>query len=526
MNLDVFKDIYEHRNVYPLGIDRNHENFRDFKYIRDELSRQVGDDFIFLLLTPNYFDKTYTTEILQEISRENQIVGLFNVGAIFHPLTNVNMQLYVLRDINTSNEKIWFGELGENKKPFKRDGFDQRSHTGLGIEFKEPEKFFLEYLKSINLAISGDKKLDYIDSHYRIFGSDAWGERLNVEFYRPELIESETKIAHEDTVRLGDIAELLHPNEATEINAKLYTIKLSSANYPLRPEALVEVRPGARVAKVKNGDIVTNKFLNSAYQNLTERRDLVIANTQIIVRLHDKRFNAAYLTTYLNSERMKVFFERRKRGITIPIISKQDLADFKVVIPTARTNTAAKKFLSSLGEFESSGEQIKAIDRLLFQRNPLLDKPLQNELLSELYNKLQATKNTQIRELFELDLHEIEKCYKAGAYKASLVLCGSLLEALVLDWLSEVDQHNYFEDTDVTNLESLINKLRSAERLSQHEAHLAHDIRKKRNLIHPKNYIINSPLEKSVCENVMNDLRPLVARRYEGSPETQDYLRA
>jgi hypothetical protein len=515
MNVDIFKDIYQHRNVYPLGVDRSHENFRDFKYIRDELGRQAGGDFIFLLLTPNYFDKPYTTEILQEISRENQIVGIFNVGTIFQPLTNISMQLYVLRDINTPNHKIWFGELAENKRPFKMRRFDQRSHSGLGIEFGEPEEFFLEFLKSINLAIGGDKKLDYINSSYRIFGSNTWGERLNVEYYRPELIELETKIAHEDTIRLGDIADLIHPNETAEENTKLYTIKLSNANYPLRPEALLEARPGARVTKVKNGDIVTNKFLNSAYQNLTERRDLVIANTQIIIRLHDKRFNAAYLTTYLNSERMKVFFERRKRGATIPMISKQDLADFKIVIPTPGTNAASKKFLSSLGEFESAGDRIKAIDQLLFQRNPLLAKPLQNELLSELYRKLQATKNTQIRELFELDLHEIEKCYKAGAYKASLVLCGSLLEALVLDWLSEVDQHNYFEDTDITNLESLINKLRAAERLSQHEAHLAHDIRKKRNLIHPKNYIVNSPLEKSVCESVMRGLGPLVKRRYE-----------
>ena len=514
MDVSIFKDIYVHRNEYPLGIGRNHENFRDFKYIHDELQRQ-SSDFTFLLLTPNYFDKPFTTEILQEISRDHHVVGIFNMGAIFHPLTNINMQLYVFRDVNTANERIWFGELTENKRPFKKRSFDWRTQTGVGIEFGEPESFFLEYLKSINLAINGDKKLDYVNSDYRIFGADTLGDRLNVEYYRPELIESETKIAHEDTVRLSEIADLIHPNETSEENAKLYTIKLSSANYPLRPEALVDVRSGARVAKIKKGDIVTNKFLNSAYLNLTERRDLVIANTQIIIRLHDKRFNAAYLTIYLNSERMKVFFERRKRGVTIPMISKQDLADFEIVIPTSRTNDSAKKFLSSIGEFVSTGERIKAIDQLLFQRNPLLNKPLQNELLFELHSKLQTTKNIQVRELFELDLHEIERCYKAGAYKASLVLCGSLLEALVLDWLSEIDQHNYFEDTDITNLESLINKLRSAERLSQHEAHLAHDIRKKRNLIHPKNYIVNSPLEKSVCESVMNDLKPLVAKRYE-----------
>jgi len=519
MDLDIFRDIYEHRNTYPLGIDRNHENFRDFKYIRDELGRQANDNFIFLLLTPNYFDKPYTIEILQDISRDYQIVGIFNVGSIFYPLTSINMQLYVLRRMNINNEKVWFGELVESKRPFKRRDFSWKDHSGIGIEFGEPEKFFLEYLESVNLAISGDKKLDYINSSYRIFGSSILGDRLNIEYYRPELVESETKIAHEVTARLGDIADLIHPCKTVGENTKLYTIKLSSANYPLRPEALVEVRSSARVAKVRPGDIVTNKFLNSAYLNLTKRPDLVIANTQIVIRLHDKRFNAEYLTTYLNSERMKIYFERRKRGVIIPMISKQDLVNFEIVIPTVRTNATAKSFLSSIGDFTNVSERIKAIDQLLFQKNPLLKKPLQNELLSELYGKLQSTKNIQIRELFELDLHEIEKCYKAGAYKASLVLCGSLLEALVLDWLSEVDQHDYFKDTDVTNLESLINKLRSAERLSQHEAHLAHVIRKKRNLIHPKNYIANTPLEQKVCEEVMNSLKPLVVKRYERDSE-------
>lgn len=514
MNEQIFRDLYDQRNKYPLGVNRSHENYRDFKYINDELARQ-SDDFKFLLLTPNYFDKPYTSEILQKISTDNHIIGLFNMGAIFHPLTNINVQLYVLRKSKANDDRIWFGELAENKRPFKNRAFDWRNHTGLGIDFGEPEEFFLKYLKSIDLAISDDKKLDYIDSDYRIFGTEALGDRLNVEYYRPELIESEAKIAHEDTVRLGEIADIIHPKETVKDSQKLHTIKLSSAAYPLRAEAVIEVRPGARVTQIKKGDIVTNKFLNSAYLNLTERPDLVIANTQIIIRLHDKRFNAAYLTAYLNSERMKSFFERRKRGVTIPMISKQDLADFEIVVPTQRTNDAAKRFLSSLGEYESTSERIKAIDQILFQRNPLLDKPLQNELLSELHSQLQATKNAQIRELFELDLHEIEKCYKAGAYKACLVLCGSLLEALILDWLSEIEQHDYFKDADVTNLESLINKLKSAERLTQHEAHLAHDIRKKRNLIHPKNYIVNTPLEKQVCEAVMNDLKPLITRRYE-----------
>ncbi len=514
MNIDVFKEIYNHRNAYPLGVKRNHENFRDFKYINDELGRQAGNDYVFLLLTSGYFDKPYTKEILQKIGRDHRIEGIFKVGAIFSPLTNLNMHLYVLRGFDTHSDRIWFGELSESKKPFKRRKFDWREHKGVGIEFGEPEKYFLNYLDSVNLAISGDKKLDYINPNYRIFGSKTWGDRLNIEYYRPELIEAETKFAHEKTAKLGEIADIIHPREVQQDGKDIFTIKLSKVEYPLRPEALVEVRQNARVAAVKKGDIVTNKFLGSAYQNLTKRDDLVIANTQIIIRLKDKRFNRAYITTYLNSERMKAYFERRKRGEFIPMISKSDLADFEVVIPNQRTNDAAQSFLSSLEGHKSQEDKMKAINNFLFRSSPPPDKPLQNELLVELQEKLQATKNVQIRELFEVDLHEIEKCYKAGAYKACLALCGSLLEALVLDWISEVEHINYFDTDEITSLDNMINRLASAERITQHETQRAHEIRKRRNLIHPKNYIANTPLERSACEDVMRNLKPLIIKRF------------
>jgi hypothetical protein len=512
MNEQIFKELYEKRTKYPLGSSADNRN--DETYINDEIKRQDSTSCKFLVLPAHYFERINSRKTKETIEKNNHLVGVFDIGQIFEPLTGVKFYLYAFS--SAEPRMVWFGELLNNCKPFDKRARDLEHNHGMFPEYAEPEGHFIEYLSSIDLAVSDNKKDDYIANSYRMFGVDLTkvGDRTNVEYYRPEYIELEAKYAHEETVRLGDIAEIIHPSETNPENEMLYTIKLASANYPLRPDALIEARASARVSRVKKGDIVTNKFLNSAYLNLTNRQDLAIANTQIIIRLHDKRFDKAYLTTYLNSERMKVYFERRKHGVTIPMISKQDLADFDIVVPTAKTNLAAKSALSSLGEFATVGERIKAIDQLLFQRNPLLDKPLQNELLAELYGQLRTTKNIQVRELFELDLHEIEKCYKAGAYKASLVLCGSLLEALVLDWLSEVEQHDYFKDTDITNLESLINKLRSAERLSQHEAHLAHDIRKKRNLIHPKNYIINSPLEKSVCESVMQSLKPLIRRRY------------
>lgn len=512
MNEQIFRELYEQRAKYPLGhrtVNRNDED-----YIHDELARQSAHEKIFLLLPAHYFDKATSRKMKETIESNLSLVGTFDINSIFHPMAGIKFYLYAFG--KTTPHLVWFGELLNGLKPFKHRRRTEEIQRGLFPEYGQLEEYYRDYLRSIDLAISDGKKSDYVSSTYRMFGVDPSKieDRANIDFYKPELIEVEAKYAHEETVRLGDIANIVRPNKPQAADQQLFSIKLSDATYPLKATALVPVRANAHIAKVQNGDIVTNRFLNSAYQNLTNRPDLVIANSQLIIRLHDKQINTAYLTTYLNSERMHTYFERRKRGVTIPMITGSDLADFPVVLPTERTNQAAKNFLSSLGEFENTASRIKAIDQFLFARNPILDKPLQNELLSELHKQLQDTKNVHIRELFEVDLHEIEKCYKSGAYKGCLVLCGSLLEALVLDWLSEIDNKNYFETADITSLENLINKLKAAERINQHEAHLAHQIRKKRNLIHPKNYIANTPLEKRICLEVMESLKPLVVKRY------------
>lgn len=514
MNPEIFKQIHDVRCTYPLGVRSPHENADDEKYINDEISRQSGSDFIFLLLVDFHLDKPQARRIKESLLADLNIVGIFKVGEIWAPFTGIKFNLYVLsRDIPN---KVWFGELSENKKPFANRPFSREfaiAHELKPIPYVA-HPYFLRFLESIDLAIYGGKKDDYIAKEYRIFGADAaiMNGRHSIDYYKPELIEMQTKLAHEKTATLGEIAEIIYPRRAATEGQ--LTIELSKAKYPLRPEMLREARPTARVAEVHRYDIVTNSFLNSAYLNMTKRSDLVAANTQVIIRVHDKRFTPAYITAYLNSDRMRAYFSRHSVGAVMPRLNREDLANFEIVVPSRYTNEVATGFLASLGEFDSAKTKIDAINNNLFTPIVSTNKPLQNELLIELQLGLQGTKNALIRDLFDVDLSEIEKCYKAGAYKGCLVLCGSLLEALVLDWLSELEETDYFSSEDFTSLEIMINRLRDAEVLTVHELQMAHEIRKKRNLIHPKNYIENTPLHKEICEEVMTKLKPLVEKRY------------
>lgn len=519
MNHEAFKNLYDRRIKYPLGVVKNHENVFDIKYIKDEIELQSSSDLLFLLLTGSHLDRPQLKEVREQLKRSYHMVGVFGVGDILNPVTGVNFTLYVFS--RSQPNKVWFGELLKNKHPFKHRKAPDMHMGIIEVPFGELEPYFNKYLDSIDLAVHGDKKDDYIHDVYRVFGvsRDKLENRTDINYYRPELIEAETKLAHEEMVRLGDIAEIIAPRESTE-GRELYSVSLKDAKYPLKPDALVPVRESARIAFVKRYDVITNTFLGSAFLNLTKRPDLVIANTQIIIRVHDKRFSPAYVATYLNSSRMKTYFERHKRGTIIQQIKTRDLLEFEIVLPSKQTNESAQSFLESLTNYDGEKSKLQAINKLLFSESATPSRPLQNELLSEIHEELQLTKNNLVRELFESDLHEIETCYKAGAYKGCLALCGSLLETLVLDWLSEIDNKDYFVIPEITELRQLISKLHEAEAITVQEQQFANEIRKRRNLIHPKNYIENTPLHKEVCEEVMHKLKPLVQKRYNYDKES------
>ena len=56
----------------------------------------------------------------------------------------------------------------------------------------------------------------------------------------------------------------------------------------------------------------------------------------------------------------------------------------------------------------------------------------------ELARRIKAHNEAQLRSFLTGDLKELNVCFKNGAYKATLMLAGSILEAVLIDWLSEI----------------------------------------------------------------------------------------
>ena len=58
--------------------------------------------------------------------------------------------------------------------------------------------------------------------------------------------------------------------------------------------------------------------------------------------------------------------------------------------------------------------------------------------------RIRAYYEKWLRSFLRADIKELNTCYSNGAYKAAIILAGSILEAVLIDWFSEIKHTNYF----------------------------------------------------------------------------------
>ena len=141
----------------------------------------------------------------------------------------------------------------------------------------------------------------------------------------------------------------------------------------------------------------------------------------------------------------------------------------------------------------------------------------------ELLEKIKVYSTNQIQKLLHDDWIELNKCFGVGAYKATLILAGSILEALLIDWISELDGQDYFaEDYMVirgkkqkrADLYDYIRKIKSIKGSNwDDEESKANEIREKRNLVHAKLGINSDEINEKTCRSIIEDLRCIIKSR-------------
>lgn len=315
-------------------------------------------------------------------------------------------------------------------------------------------------------------------------------------FYRKANSEIRNLLRTRKIVPLKDLADVVRVSNKGDVTI-VKALNPKALTYPYIPELQVD-KGLISTEKLHKGDIVELNHKNFFLIDKDSDFDLYAPLGCRIIRA--KTVCPEYLYLYLNSKTaQKIFHEVKIPCGDHSATSLGSLKEFPVIVPQEDEVVYQKRFL----EISSPNKRF-----YITQNESRHSKTLEKELMRELYGKVKLNNEELIKKQIDEDFSELEICYSHEAYKATLILAGSIMEAFLIDWLSEIHTEeqgkevNYFEKQFQkpvydkknkcyiyrdANLADYINEIRKIKEPAwMQEAEEAHQIRKKRNLVHAK----------------------------------------
>lgn len=222
---------------------------------------------------------------------------------------------------------------------------------------------------------------------------------------------------------------------------------------------------------------------------------------EYLTLIHSFTVNSYYLCIFLESQFAEDFC-LRNFDTCYENIDDVPLSDLLIFIPES-IDVSYYKMKYEMERFEKMNIQ----------------KKIENSSNSRFYNN-------EARDIILKDLKELHSCFNNKLYKAAIILAGSILEAFLIDWLSEMKKDDFFvKDYMIydkyrnkerrADLRDYIDEIQDLKKPSWFDAaKKATEIRKKRNLVHAKLYINDSDISKETCTEVINYLEYVVNTRW------------
>jgi hypothetical protein len=497
--------VLERRKKYPIG--HKTTNVNDVDYI---ISETQSDKIIAYIILPVYFLDKNNSDVakIKNLILENwHVSGIYDLSKIWAPYTNIEFNLICLnknKPVNVSFSKYKGLNTFKSESTYK---FVQGEFGGQIIT----EEFSL-YLQELSNIIESEKNI-FIKSRAYLFTipySSFNNNHFSINYYEPDLIENQKKLELETTKILSEVAEILVPKSATD--EKGFIISPSNYSYPIQINRLKE---GKRTnIELRKGDILLSRYGNNKAFLVNEELDkkLYPSIHTFVIRCSSETISPEYLFLYLQSDTVTKYVIRHQLGISIKTISIQYLKSLPIIIPETIVIERSINLFKTL--FETPKEDtIATINSELFS-NKSPTKPIQIEFIEEFINKEKNYKLKLIKSIVDDDLREIQKCINANAYKSVIILSGSVLEAVLMDWLSEINQKDYLVSDIDFSLFNMIKELDSKGYFDKPLTDAAHNIREKRNLVHPKKYLrTRAKLDKKTIIKTIDDLKQILQKR-------------
>lgn len=496
--------LLEERTRYP--VDARDLNRHQFDYIAHRLA-QPGEPKLLILpenaLMLGHPDVKAIRELLLDGLHPSHLA---DIGSIWRPFTSFPFQLIVLSPAKPDRLCcIRFSALATLGQA------DPNIGAPVGPEVHVDQAKLNALAAWLNSEVFGEGLAEQSFSvDYACFDP----EKILVKYYRPDLLQNEASIRGQEHALLSDISDVIVPRRRDEEAAVL---KPRDFVYPLRAQALD--RGPATSPTLQQGDIVLASVGNHKAYLVTEvpSEPICASPHSFIIRLKDNRVTPEYLFLYLQSDTGRKYAERHASGLAgIQRISAGALRSFPVVLPTNETAARSPALFRALF-LAPEEDRVERITNELFRPEPSFAKSIEADFFHEVLANLSTARLRQVQPIIESDLKEIQACLEAKALKSCIVLCGSVLEAVLLDWLSEIERHNYIDSQDRKDqitLRQMIKRFAERRILVESDEKKADRIRERRNLIHPKQMLTRQKIEVRECEQTIKDLRHILNKRF------------
>lgn len=377
---------------------------------------------------------------------------------------------------------------------------------------------YLKYLKECESYLSGE--LENANSNCGQFFSVAVSElvegKLVPSCYSPELRRMCKELEEADTVRLVDVAEIMMPKRVVGGLEDDLLLRGRDVRLPVSFGNLEQ--GGATTVVLKRGDVVmcVNNDIRTVVFESDDDRTVYAAENCFVMR--PREVSAEYLCLYLSSDVAKAILLSLAKGVVFKHLSLDDLVGFPVVKPRM-----GDEYYRAEYDILSGRASRKYVDLLALRS--VEPNAIEVILDEDIAARINVYNEERLRSFLSSDIEELNTCFANGAYKAAIILAGSILEAVLIDWFSEIKCVNYFEEDYYVrdrrtgrerraSLSDYINEIECIEKPRwRKEASLAHEIRKKRNLVHAKLCVLESGINEKTARMVIEYLEQVLKAR-------------